>query len=349
MKLIRFSPSSFLHFGTTRELLKLNAEDIGSYGELGWRGVVNSNYHGEGFAASNSYISTRARVGAGSYIEDSYIHHNAVIGKGCVISGCTVGKARSGKNEKPIVIPDGTVVHGLKLADGRFVVRVYGVNDNPKEAKLFGKEIDEPLWTKPLYPAEHTFAEALSASLSGEAKGELFSLKDSFNGADVTAILPWQEKLNDKIKIESLLEAIDANLPAEQAAEIFKTGISERVKNKLLKMAEKLDCADLGSFSRKIRIYYYLSKLTDEEKNCDRCFETIRDTILRTALKDTDYRADYVIAKDEVVTKLPVLHGARRHGAQRGDKAGRRAADRSYDKEAARKQDGAREHRRRQL
>jgi len=306
MKLIRFSPSSFLHFGTTRELLKLNAEDIGSYGELGWRGVVNSNYHGEGFAASNSYISTRAKVGAGSYIEDSYIHHNAVIGKGCVISGCTIGKARSGKNEKPIVIPDGTVVHGLKLADGRFVVRVYGVNDNPKEAKLFGKEIDEPLWTKPLYPAERTFAEALNASLSGEAKGELFSLKDSFNGADVTAILPWQEKLNDKIKIESLLEAIDANLPAEQAAEIFKTGISERVKNKLLKMAEKLDCADLGSFSRKIRIYYYLSKLTDEEKNCDRCFETIRDTILRTALKDTDYRADYVIAKDEVVTKLPV-------------------------------------------
>ena len=109
MKLIRFSPSSFLHFGTTRELLKLNAEDIGSYGELGWRGVVNSNYHGEGFAASNSYISTRAKVGAGSYIEDSYIHHNAVIGKGCVISGCTIGKARSGKNEKPIVIPDGTV------------------------------------------------------------------------------------------------------------------------------------------------------------------------------------------------------------------------------------------------
>lgn len=306
MKLIRFSPSSFLHFGTTRELLKLVTDEMDSYKELGWQGVVNSNYHGNSIAASNSYISIKAKVGKGCYIEDSYIHHNAVIGKGCVISGCTIGKARKGKNEKPVVIPDNTVIHGLKLADGRFVVRMYGVNDNPKEAKLFGKAIDETLWTKPLYPVRNTISEALESVLSGDDSGELMSLKDSFNNADVTQILPWQEKLNDKIKIESLIEAIDANVPVTEAVDIFRTGISQRVNRKLLEMAEKLDCSDLNAFSRKIRIYYYLSKLIDEEKNSDLCFDTIRDTILGSALKDIDYHGEYKIKKDKVITRLPV-------------------------------------------
>lgn len=30
--------------------------------------------------------------------------------------------------------------------------------------------------------------------------------------ADVTAILPWQDKLDDKVRVESLLEAIDIKL-----------------------------------------------------------------------------------------------------------------------------------------
>ena len=35
------------------------------------------------------------------------------------------------------------------------------------------------------------------------------SFQQAFNAADVTAILPWQDKLDDKVKLESLLEAID--------------------------------------------------------------------------------------------------------------------------------------------
>lgn len=136
------------------------------------------------------------------------MHHGTVVGERCVISGVTL----DGQS-----VPADTVLHGLKLQDGRFVVRMYGVCDNPKEAALFGKKIGEPLWTAAVYPIRNTIQEAVSATLRAYEDGfptleDGISLKDSFNQADVTAILPWQDKLEDKVKIESLLEAIDKRI-----------------------------------------------------------------------------------------------------------------------------------------
>ena len=62
-------------------------------------------------------------MAASSYIEDSYIYSGTVVEDHCVISAVTLRGQR---------IPDHTVLHGLKQKDGSFVVRVYGVNDNPK-------------------------------------------------------------------------------------------------------------------------------------------------------------------------------------------------------------------------
>ena len=50
----------------------------------------------------------------------------AIVGSGTVLSNVTV----SGKN-----IPANVVLHSLKLADGRFVTRIYG---NPKEGTFLG-------------------------------------------------------------------------------------------------------------------------------------------------------------------------------------------------------------------
>ena len=33
-------------------------------------------------------------------------------------------------------IPDNVVLHGLKQRNGKFIVRIFGVNDNPKENRL---------------------------------------------------------------------------------------------------------------------------------------------------------------------------------------------------------------------
>lgn len=130
MKLIRMSPAAFIHFGTTRELLHLMTEGMEQFTHLGWQARINTNSQEKSYGAGNSYISLRADVGAGSYIEDSYLHHGTVVGEHCVISGVTL----DGQS-----VPADTVLHGLKLQDGRFVVRMYGVCDNPKEAALFGK------------------------------------------------------------------------------------------------------------------------------------------------------------------------------------------------------------------
>ena len=297
MKLVRFSPASFLHFGTTKELLKLVTTDMPNYRFLNWSGVVNSNYHGNDYAVYNSYISKRAVIGKGCYIEDSDIRRGVYIGEGSVVSGVTM------KNQ---AIPAHTVLHGLKLMDGRYVCRMYGVEDNPKQNQWMGTELDQPLWTKPLFKVCDTMEEAVEATLNHAKDGRLLSLQESFNLADVTSILPWQDKLDDKVIGETILEAIDNHLPANQLREMFPKGISKRVEDYLLYEADLLDANVKESFSKRIRIYYYASKLVDGEHLSNLCFKTICDTILKAAIKNTKYDNSIHIAKDEVVTRLPV-------------------------------------------
>jgi len=297
MKLVRFSPASFLHFGTTGELLKLLTEEIENFGFLDWSNIVNSNRKGKGFAVYNSYISRRCALGKGCYIENSDLHAGTVVGEGSIVSGVTL---------RGHTIPKDCVLHGLKLEDGRYVCRLYGVKDNPKEASHMGAVLEKPLWVTHLFKVCNTMEEAVEASLSGARDGELLSLQESFNRADVTGILPWEDKLNDKIIAESILEAVDGQVPVEEVVKAYPKGVSERVERYLLEKAEKLDENILTEFTRKIRIYYYASKLVDRKTMADRCFGTVCSAILTTAMESTNYRGDMHITQDEVVTRLPV-------------------------------------------
>ena len=297
MKLIRFSPAAFLHFGTTQELLKLMTQEMDDYRYLDWKSRINTNSHFNNYSISNSYISIRATIGKGCYIEDSYVHHGTVVGENSVISGVTL---------TCVTVPSNVVLHGLKLKDGRFVARMYSVIDNPKECKWLSTKLKEPLWSTPLFKICETMEEAVEATLNKATDGELISLKASFNKADVTQILPWQEKLNDKIKAESLLEAIDNRVSAKDAINIFVNGISPRCKAHLLREAVRLDENDLTQFSRKLRIYYYLSKLVDKDEMADKCFSLISKTVLKAAIDGTHYNKSNKIIKNEVVTTIPV-------------------------------------------
>ena len=297
MKLIRFSPASFLHFGTTRELLSLMTEEMPHYRFLDWSGVVNSNYSGDRFAVYNSYVSKRSVIGEGCYIEDSDIHRGVTVGDGSIISGVTL---------QNVTVPPHTVLHGLKLGEDRYVCRMYGVSDNPKETVWMGKTLSEPLWSAPLFKVCKTITEAVAATLAGDTDGELLSLCSSFNQADVTAILPWQDKLDDKVIAESILEAIDSRTPVEKTVRKFPHGISSRVQRYLLHEADLLCENDLTQFSRKIRIYFYLSKLIDRERMADLCFSTICRSVLNAGGADKHYDDTLCIRRDEVVTALPV-------------------------------------------
>ena len=50
--------------------------------------------------------------------------------------------------------PDDVVLHGLKQKDGKFVCRIYGVEDNPKENRLFGMNLEEALEQVGIQPSE---------------------------------------------------------------------------------------------------------------------------------------------------------------------------------------------------
>ena len=300
MKLLHLSPSSFIHFGTTQELLRLLTEDMPAYTFLNWSSFVSTNRASGKIAASHAYISRRATVGKGSYIEDSYVHKKTVIGKRCVISGVTL---------EGETVPDGTVLHGLKLRDGSFTVRFYGVDDNPKEAKHFGEPIDTPLWDAPIFPVADTMKEAVRLALARETGERAISLAEGFREADVTAILPWQEKLDDRIKAESLLAAIDAGIAADEAARVFHGSVGERAAQFLLRRAEALDVSSLEDFKKKIRIYYYLARavrgIEEEEKYLSLCFDTIREAVTLHADR-VRYLPDATIVKDKVDVSLPV-------------------------------------------
>lgn len=297
MKLIRFSPAAFLHFGTTGELLSLMTDEIDQYKYLDWQRVVKSNYHGNDFSVYNSYISKRSTIGHNSYIENSDIHRFVKVGEKSIVSGITASN---------VEIPDNTVLHGLKIDDTKYVCRIYSVTDNPKEAKWFGKDIDLPLWKKPLFKVCPTMQEAVEAALNRDMTGELLSLEESFNMADVTSILPWQDKLNDKVISETILEAAEARVSKNEINLMFHHGVSKRVKKYLVNEAEKLDENNLEEFSKKIRVYYLASQLVDKEEMSDRCFETICRAVLNTSKDCIKFKQNIRIAKDQVIVRLPI-------------------------------------------
>ena len=302
MKLICLSPAAFIHFGTTRELLHLMTDGMKEYHYLGWSSRINTNSSSDGYAAGNSYISPQAKVGRGSYIENSCIHRGSVVGENCVIAGVTLdGQA----------IPENTVLHGLKLTGGRFIVRMYGVQDNPKEKKLFGRERDAALWTDAIYPVRESIREAVDATLAAYAAGfpggeGCMSLQESFCAADVTAILPWQDKLDETVKLESLLDAIDRQADLREAVKVFGGKVSPRVEHALLAEAEKLDEQNLAEFGRKIRIHYALALMTGEKKYLNECYGTIRHAILAGAVAGLQYDDSLRMSRDEVIIRLPV-------------------------------------------
>ena len=332
LKLLCLSPAQFIHFGTTRELLYLVTEGIEDYEFLDWKSqVFGVEGNGGDCAYSNSYIQEGAKVSAQSYIEDSYLYGTTHIAEKCVISGVTL---------KDKMVPAGVTLHGLKLRNGKFVVRAYGTFDNPKgyladdapflgttmkqmmslleltEEELWGEE--EPyLWFAKLYPVCDTIEEAVTESLklvdvlAGREKvseayknSERLSLYESFNDADTTQMLAWQENLEMKIRVSRFLKAIDERREVEEAALAFGSkGVTKKHLEVLLETAKEAD------FSKKMRIYYYLSKLTDGNISEDlenACFQYICKELYDAVVSDIDCEDVYHIQKDEVFIELPV-------------------------------------------
>ena len=316
MKLLRLAPAKFIHFGTTREILELMCGGVEEYSDLGWSRLVGSSINND-TAGYNSILSSRVSIGENCYLEVSYVHSRAKVGNHCVLSFVDIHDE---------VIPDNVVLHGLKQRDGKFVVRIFGVNDNPKENKLFGKDLDEvsaklgadlwngenhTLWTAELYPEKDTIKEAVAAALNlyalvnGEA-GDLTAWKNTerkslcsgFNAADPDAIIAWNQRMADLVAMDEITKAISNQIPAQKLPK--RKSLTKIQKHWLEKRLSRAD------FTEKLRLHYYLGVILEDENEIQECFRTIQSEVLDATIKKLTYNENARIVKDKHTVKLPL-------------------------------------------
>lgn len=259
MKLLRLAPAKFIHFGTTREILALMSGGVDAYKALGWSKKVNSSISGN-TAGYNSVLSERAEIGDDCYLEVSFVHSKASVGKNVVLSYIDIHDEQ---------IPDDVVLHGLKQKDGKFVCRIYGVEDNPKENRLFGMNLEEALeqvgiqpsevwdqeehllWFAKIYPECGNIRDAVDAALNLydllHGKGDLEawkkmqkkSLCSGFNDADSSAIIAWNKRMQELVRMDEIAKDIRYGKPVKETAALEPlTQLQENWLERRLKRAD---------------------------------------------------------------------------------------------------------------
>lgn len=285
--LARLTPSRYIHFGTTWETLDLLTKKCGDYAFLGWeKQVCSSCAEPTEAALNNAIVSEGCSVADDAYVEDAIVSDGSNIGEGAIVSGIDVAGRR---------IPAATVFHGLQLEDGRWVCRVYGVHDNPKESSggaFLGTTLDAiikrtgversdiwdqapaSLWNARVYPVRSTQTEALDAALSlckiaaGEASDnevtewlafEKESLNSSFNKADAARIEARESRIEDRVGFERFAAALTRGEQASLAIAELGTGAQAARRARL-----SLDAAADASFPLNMRLLHALADAARE-------------------------------------------------------------------------------------
>lgn len=317
MKLLRLAPAKFIHFGTTREILGLMNGGVDEYKDLGWSRIVGSSIKGD-TAGYNSVLSSRSTIGEGCYLEVSYVHRNSKIGDHCVLSYIEVADRE---------IPDNVVLHGLKQRDGSFVVRIFGIGDNPKENKLFGKNLDEleqklgvrlwensahSLWEANLYAEADNIQDGVDAALNlyrivnDESAADIEqwrnaekkSLCSGFNAADPDAIIAWNRRMEDLVAMDEITKAIRHKVPAQK---LRKRTTLTKIQREWLK--KRLDKSDFGE---RMRLHYYLGVVLEDENEIQECFHIIQAEMLEATIKSLSYNENARIVTDRHTVNLPL-------------------------------------------
>ncbi len=315
MRLLRLAPAKFIHFGTTREILELMSGGVDKYSALGWNRVVGSSIAAD-TSAYNSILEADAVIGKRCYLEVSYVHGEASIGDNCVLSYVDIHDE---------VIPDNVVIHGLKQRNGKFVVRIFGTDDNPKSNSLFGMDLDKiaeklktdlwkddnhTLWTAEIYPESDSINQAVKAALNlyylVNGTGDLGawinsdrkSLCSGFNAADPDAIIAWDRRMTDLTVMDEIGDAIKNKVPARKLRKMEKlTKIQYEWLEKRLQKAD---------FTEKLRLHYYLGILLEDENEVQKCFETIQEEVLKATIAELSYNENAHIVTDRHTVRLPL-------------------------------------------
>lgn len=322
MKLLRLAPAKFIHFGTTREILNLMCQGIHAYRLLDWKNQAGSSIRGE-TAAYGSVLSRGASVGKDCYLEVSYVHRSAVIGDRVLLSYVDIHDEQ---------IPSDTVLHGLKQRDGKFVVRIYATQDDPKgklaDSGFLGKILervddkdlwngeDRSLWTAKLYPVCDSIREAVAAALNiyeichgrGDVdawrQAQRKSLCAGFNDADPNALIAWDKRMQELVRMDKLAKLIQAKVPAREAKSVLNATVLTKIQQQWLE--KRLQQAD---FSEAMRLHYYIGTAlggVQGAKHMREFFQVIQRTVTEASLENLKYNDTCKIVKDKHVVKLPL-------------------------------------------
>lgn len=330
MKLLRLAPAKFIHFGTTQEILRLMSDGIDDYAVLGWSRQAGSSIgNGSNTAAYSSVLSSRASVGKNCYLEVSYVHSEATLGDNVLLSYVDIHDE---------TIPSDVVLHGLKQKDGKFVVRIYGTNDNPKadlsDCTFLGMTLkefleinnispdelwrgdDRTLWTAMLYPSCDTIKQAVASALNiynmSRGRGDVDawrsaqrkSLCSGFNEADPYALIAWDKRMGELVRMDKLAKLIRCGEPVEKAKNaLLSTNLTKIQVQWLEKHLARAD------FSEAMRLHYYIGNAiggTDGEYHVSECFKVIQKTILDSTLSTLEYNKNCKIVCDKHTVKLPL-------------------------------------------
>ena len=303
LKLLRLAPAKFIHFGTTGEILRLMTAEVANYSALNWSNVINSSL--SGCAGYNSVVSSGAQIGKNCYLEVSCVHSTGVVGAGSVLSYIDIHDE---------TVPAGVVLHGLKQMDGKFVARIFGVQDNPKENRLFGRELPAEfggsLWNARIYPACDTVQEAVAAALrlyQNAMEGRWAqitpgkSLAAGFNDADPRAILAWDRRMSELIQMNRIQQLINARAPVTQAR---LQGPLTKIQTEWLE--RKLEKAD---YAAQMRLHCYVGNAlggAEGEKQVAAAFFALSSAILSAAVSGLKENKRMKIGYDHVEVKLPL-------------------------------------------
>ena len=302
LKLLRLAPAKFIHFGTTKEILELMTGGVENYSELGWSSITNSS---ASRPAYNSVVRSKASIGEGVYAEVSYIHSAATVGDGTVLSYIDIHDE---------IVPSHVVLHGLKQTDGKFVCRIFGTEDNPKENKLFGHTIPASiagnLWSAPIYPEKDSIKEAVAAAMrlydavmqdDWDSIEPGKSLASGFSDADPEAILAWNKRMAELVAMNDVAALIDNKAPVTEAKLA-----SPLTKIQTEWVERQVSTAD---YSRKMRLHYYVGTAmggVEGEKEVAAAFGSLSSAILQSTLEGLKENKDARITVDDVEVKLPL-------------------------------------------
>ena len=283
LSLVKLVPARYIHFGMTDEMFDLYVNDIEKYNFLNWQRRILTNHHTSG-TVINSLIDKSVEVPENCYIENCDIGPNVKIGSHSILSGISIAD---------LELPSDIVMHTLKLKNGKYVCRIYGINDNPKNSRdgdFLGKSLDDliinsgikdkdvwkdqisSIWTADIYPATDSPKNAVLAALvvykiiNGLASekeknewkiAERNSLKSSFYSAANEEILKANEHLSSKIEFQKFIDNIASGKPVIDCIDDIDFSIvSDLWYKDLVSEAEK------SSFPQNVRLYLTISEIS---------------------------------------------------------------------------------------